>query len=146
VPPKTHYSREELLALKPTQYLAGGFRDATGKPRHELRGLYATAAAVQLGAHQVVPQEMRVTYEAWKQALPDHEGPPRERARAALFEAFEIARAVMTRDNDPHLVNWLMECVEQVNAEEDIPVLLEHFLAATKQAAVFLALKGGAPA
>jgi hypothetical protein len=142
---KSTYTRDELLALRPSQYLAEGFRNAAGGPRPELNGICATASALRLHEQQVAPAELRITYEAWKQ-VPEGQGESiQQQARASLSEALEIARGVMNQPNHPGLVEWLLECIDQLRAAGDLPLLLDHLLAVTKQSGVLLALGGPTP-
>ena len=53
------YDRKTLLALTPEKYLSGGYRDEHGKPRPELRALFATAASTQLEAAGIRGQRGR---------------------------------------------------------------------------------------
>jgi len=48
---------EQLLALTPGRYLAGGFRDERGEERAELTALWALAAAEQLLARGVTAKD-----------------------------------------------------------------------------------------
>src|SRR5262245_4991492 len=122
-------SREEFLALTPARYLANGFVDQGGKPRPELQNLWATAAAPQLLAADLAPQELGLMYEALRQTLKLHaEGPAPQRLRAALDEALEIVRGYIGQPNNPGLVKWLNECAAMVKTPADLDAFMLHLL------------------
>jgi hypothetical protein len=123
------YTRDELLALTPSHYLAGGYFDPSGQRRSELASDYATAAATQMLAAELPAQELSFTYEALRLALPHHEGPPRETARAALDEALAVVARMIRQTNNEGLVKWLRECVAAIQKPEDIDALLQHIQA-----------------
>src|SRR5260221_6951450 len=123
------YSRAELLDLTPANYLANGFADGKGKPLPELQNTYATAAAMQLLAAELSPQELAFSYEALKHALPLHDRPAPEKARAALDEALETVRGMIKQPNNPGLTKWINQCATSVKSPADLEALLAHMLA-----------------
>ncbi len=135
------YSREELLALTPARYLADGFVEASGKPRPELQSGYATAAATQLRAADLAPQELQFTYEALRQSLALQEGSPQERIQAAVEEALETVRGMIQQPNNPGLVKWIKECAAMVKTQPDLDAFLAHILAVLKLYTVLVAAR-----
>lgn len=121
-----NYTRDELLALTPDHYLASGYLDDNLRPRRELTTDYATAAATQLLAAELPAQELAFTYEALRFVLPNHDGPPRERARDALAEALETVTRMTRQTNNEGLVRWLDACLAAIGRPEDIDALLQH--------------------
>jgi hypothetical protein len=133
------YSREELLALSASRYLATGFVDQRGKAVVELQTTFATAAATQFGEAQLSPQELAFTFEALKQALPLYSDTPSGRIKSAVGEALEIVRGMIKQPNNARLVQWLSECSAAVKSEVDIVALVEHFMAVLRQYTVIVA-------
>lgn len=137
------YTRADLLALTPERYLADGFLDGAGRPRPELRSDWATAASTQLlvGA-ELSPQEFAFTYEALNLALArqTEDGPPLERAVAALDEALEVVGRMIRQPTNEGLEEWLEACVAHVSRAGDLDALLEHVQATMRQYAMFAAL------
>jgi len=138
---KESWDRSELVALTPSRYLGDGFRDQAGELRPELQGLYATAAATQLEEAQAAPEEVAVTLEALRQALPLHRGKPRKRFAAACGEALETVSMMYARANNRGIVTWLDQCRAAVKTEADIAAFVEHFTAVARQYGVISALK-----
>jgi hypothetical protein len=120
------YTRDELIALTPHKYLAGGYLDDAGQERSELVSDYATAAATQLLAAECPAQELAFTYEAVRSAPPDHEGDPRARARAAVDEALATVSQMTRQTNNEGLVRWLDECVTAIRRPADVDAFLRH--------------------
>lgn len=142
------YTRDELLQLTPERYLQGGFLDQAGRPRGELQSDWATAAATQLLAAELAPQEFAFTVEALRMALSLHEGdgePPLERAVAALDEALAVVGRMIRQPNNEGLEEWLEACVAEVSRPEDIPALMEHVQAVQRQHAMFAAFAPDSP-
>ena len=133
------YSRDKLLALTPARYLSGGFVDRTGKPRPELQTGYATAAATQLLAAELSPQELAFTYEALRQSLAVQDGAAPKRIRAAVEEALETVRGMIRQPNNKGLTKWINECAALVKGPPDIDAFLVHFLAVLRQYSVLVA-------
>ena len=133
------YSRTELLALTPARYLKDGFFDGKGKPKPGLQGIYATAAATQLLAAELAPQELGFTCEALKQTLALQSGPAPQRIRAALEEALETVRGMIRQPNNPGLKKWINECAALVKTPADIEAFLLHCLAVLRQYNVIVA-------
>jgi hypothetical protein len=133
------YSREELLALTPARYLKEGFVDNKGKPKPELLTGYATAAATQLLAAEVAPQELAFTYEALRQTLPMQEGPPPKRIRGAVEEALGIVRGMIQQPNNPGLTKWTNDATAMVKGPADIDAFMAHFLAVLRLYSVLVA-------
>lgn len=133
------YTREELLELSATRYLADGFVDRRGKPLAELQTTFATAAATQFLAVQLSPQELAFTYEALKQALPLHTGTPSAQIQGALREALEVVRAMIKQPNNARLEQWLGECAAAVKTKADLDAFVEHLMAVLRQYTVIVA-------
>jgi hypothetical protein len=140
------YTREELLALTPRRYLADGYLNAAGQPRSELSSDYATAAANQLMVAQLPAQELTFTFEALRAVLPMHDGPPRERARAAVDEALTVVTQMTRQTNNEGLVRWLDECVAAIRRPEDIDAMLSHMQAVLRLYTVMAAIPVAAAA
>jgi hypothetical protein len=140
-----NYTRGELLALTPDRYLASGYLDDNGQPRRELVTDYATAAATQLLAAELPAQELTFTYEALRFVLPNHDGPPRERARAALAEALETVTRMTRQTKNEGLVRWLDSCVAGIRQPADIDALLQHVQAVLRLYTLIAAIPEGEP-
>lgn len=122
-------TREDLLQLKPAIYLVGGYMDSEGKPRREFLSEYATAAATQLMAWDLSPQELALTVEGVRQILPMHHGAPLERLRAALDECLLVVARAIRQENNHGLVEWLSECASVVGTNADLDAFLAHIQA-----------------
>src|SRR5262245_31732062 len=133
------YTRKDLLALTPAKYLAKGFVDANGKLRPELQNTAATAAGTQLLEGQLSPQELAFTYEALRQSLSLHQGPPPKRVAAALDEALETVRGMIRQPNNIALTKWIKECAASIKNASDIDAFLAHILAVLRQYGVIVA-------
>jgi hypothetical protein len=134
------YTREELLALTPNQYLAGGYLDESGQRRGELASDYATAAATQMLAAELPAQELAFTYEALRAILPMHDGPPREHTRAAVDEALSLVTQMTHQTNNEGLVRWLDGLVAAVRGPADIDAMLQHIQAVLRLYTVIAAI------
>jgi hypothetical protein len=135
------YSRDELLALTPEHYLADGFLDAAGALRRELIGDAATAAATQLVAAGLSPQELAFTYEALRILLPRHaEGDARARIEAALGEALATVARMIRQPNNEGLVSWSRSCAAFVRRDAEIPAFLTHIQAVLRLHALIVNL------
>ncbi len=140
-------SREELLGLVPEVYLANGYLDG-GRLRPELRTLWASAAAAQLGYRNLAPQELAFTYEALRTLLSQTGGPAPERAETALDDALAATARLISQDNNEGLVVWLEDCVAAVRTDADVEALLLHVLAVLRLYSVsasFAALSSDSP-
>jgi hypothetical protein len=133
------YSREELLELNASRYLAKGFVDQRGKPVPELLTTFATAAATQFGEAQLSPQELAFTFEALKQALPLYTDTPSAQIQGATSEALEVVRAMVKQPNNPRLAQWLSECSAAVKSKADLAAFLDHFMAVLRLYTVIVA-------
>ena len=138
------YTREELLALTPSQYLTAGYLDGSGVRRGELLSDYATAAATQMVAAELPAQELAFTYEALRAILPMHDdsagGPPGERVRAAVDEALVLVTQMTRQTNNEGLVRWLDECVAAIRQPEDIDAMMQHIQAVLRLYTVIAAI------
>lgn len=124
------HSREELLALTPARYLSEGFLDEAGAPRPALRDDWATAAATQLLAAELAPQELTFTVEAFHIAVPMHaDKPPPAQAMVALQDALETVRRMIRQPNNQGLVTWARDCALQVRRPGDVAAMEEHMRA-----------------
>jgi hypothetical protein len=133
-------TREEMLALTPDHYLASGFLDPSGAPRQDLLTDDAVAAATQLHAAEVSPQEFAYLLETLRQILPLHAGTPRRRIAGALDEAIETVGRMIRQPNNEGLVGWALACAMMVRRAEDIDALLRHMQAVLRQYAVLATL------
>ena len=134
------YTRDELLALTPSHYLADGYFDDVGQWRSELASDYATAAATQFLVAELPAQELAFTFQALRLILPQHDGPPRQKAQAALDEALETVTRMTRQTNNEGLVQWLRECVEEVEQPRDIDALIRHIQAVLRLYTVIAAI------
>jgi len=135
------YGKDELLALTPARYLAGGYTDADGRPRPELLTSYATAAATQLLRAELAPQEFAFTFEALRQLLPmNADGAPRQRVEAALAEALTTVGRMIRQPNNEGLVSWSRECAAGIRQAGDIDLLLDHMQAVLRHYTVLASL------
>lgn len=142
MPGNPAYDRATLLALTPATYLAGGYRDAAGKPRFELRTIFAIAAATQLQDTITSLHELAASWEAFKMVLPLQPGAPQARAVAAVGEALETVASLYRMENNPGIRAWLRSCAQAVGTEEDLAALLDHGQAVVRQyAAIMTALE-----
>jgi hypothetical protein len=123
------YTREELLALTPEVYLEEGYLDADGALRRELLSDYATAAATQLLAAELSPQELALTVEGVRQVLPLHEGTPAERLHAAVEEALMVVARAIRQPNNAGMVGWLGQCASVVETEAELDGFIAHLRA-----------------
>ena len=120
------YTRAELLALLPERYLAEGYCDGTGLPRPELRTEWATAAATQLLADEVAPQELAFTLEAFRFSLDFQEGDARTQAADASREALATVTRMIQQPNNEGLIQWLEQCAAHVASEDDLAAMESH--------------------
>ncbi len=134
-------TREELLELSPSIYLADGFVGPDGVPRRELLSEYATAAATQLLAAELSPQEFSFTHEALRQSLALHKGAASARMRAALDETLETVCGMIRQPNNAGLTKWLNECAAAVKTPADINALLQHCQAVLRQYSLIVTLR-----
>ncbi len=137
--------RDELLALTPDIYLAGGYLDAAGIPRPELRTAWAMAASTQLADDGVAVQELAFTYEALRSLLPQSEGAASVRAQTTMDDALAVVARLIGQDNNEGLVVWLEDCVAAVRRTEDLDALLAHVLAVLRLYSVTAAFGGDDP-
>jgi hypothetical protein len=121
------FDREQLLALTPDRYLAEGWVDGSGAPRRELMSDYATAAATQLLAGGLAPQELGFTVAALEQVLPLNDtGTPASRLAASLEETLETVGRMIGQPNNESLVEWLISCAATVRTRADLDAFMAH--------------------
>lgn len=137
------YDRKTLLALTPEKYLSGGYRDENGKPRPELRALFATAASTQLEVAEASPDELGATLDALKMVLPLHQGPAPTRAARAGEEAIMTVASLHAQDANPGVQAFMNACAAAVQSEDDIPVMVDHVQAVVRQYALMIAMANG---
>ncbi len=130
------YTKAELLALTPDRYLAEGFCDAAGDARPELLTEYATAAANQLMQAELSPDELTFTIEAFRLALPLHEGAPAAQARGAVDEALATVTRMIRQPNNEGLIRWLEQCADHVGSADDLEAMEDHLDAVLRLYAV----------
>lgn len=105
-----------------------------------MKGLCATAGAIQLEASETSPQELRATLEALKQVLPHYEVPPSTRLQDAAADALEVVRDMYHIQNNPGIVKWLLACIPAVRTEPDVDAFLQHFEAVVRIYGVIVAM------
>lgn len=132
-------SRQELLALTPARYLANGWVTPDGSPLAYLAGVCALAAAAQLEAARVAPQEVGTTYEAFRRVLPYYAEDPVGRLPMAAQEALELVASLLGQTNNPGLLAWLEPCVLAVKSENDLRAFMLHLNAVRQQYAALIA-------
>jgi hypothetical protein len=129
---------EQLLALTPGRYLAGGFRDERGEERAELTALWALAAAEQLRARGVTVGdfEQAAAVAAWalRAPPPGPGGAWDDALREALDECPASAKAKA----------FLSELMFALKAPADLQPLAHHVGAVLQLLALGQALAGGA--
>jgi hypothetical protein len=124
------YTRDELLKLTPAVYLADGYLGTdNGKLRREFLGDFATAAATQLLAAGLSPQELAFTVEGIRQILPMHEGPPPDRLRATVEEALLVVARAIRQPSNEGMVKWLSECASVVETPAELDGFIAHIQA-----------------
>jgi hypothetical protein len=134
-------TRDELLELTPDKYLSEGYLDEHGRARAEVRGEWATAAAQQLLAAQVSPQEVGFTVEAIKQLLPLHdEADPQDRLFATIEEATQVVARMIDQPLNEPFRQWLYACAGQVADAAEIDAFLQHIEAVNRQYGAIAAL------
>ena len=135
--------RAQLLALTPARYLAEGWLDGGRAPLPALTGDYATAAATQLLAGGLAPQELAATVTALEMVLPDNDtASPGIRLAESLEEAIETAGRVIGQDNNEGLVEWLISCAVTVRTASDLDAFIAHLHAVLKLYAVLASVPG----
>lgn len=134
-------NRADLLKLTPEIYLKEGYRGNDGLPRPELRSVYATAAATQLGEAEASPQELGSLLEAMRQVLPGHTGAPAERLSGVAHEAFELVCSLYEQASNPGIVQWIQPCIAAVRMPEDVDLFFIHFEAVVQQCAVIAGIR-----
>ena len=123
-------TREDLLAMTPEVYLAQGYLTADGTPRPILTGQAASAAATQLLAAEVSPQELGFTVDAIRLLLePQQDDPIRERVRAALEETVSLVARTIRQPNNAGLWRWLSACAAPVTSAAELGAFLTHLQA-----------------
>ncbi|HYE18162.1 MAG TPA: hypothetical protein VEA69_06945 [Tepidisphaeraceae bacterium] len=139
----TTITREQYLAMSPDHYLAAGFRDAAGQPRHELTSVWATAGAVQL--EHVAPAQLGTVLTALGQTLPLHAGTPADHYANACAEAVELATGVLGAEPDPAVAQWLARFAPLLKTEQDLRDLVQHLGVVARQHAMFAGMRAGSP-
>jgi DNA-binding transcriptional MerR regulator len=135
-------TREDLLRLTPDVYLADGYLAADGTPQRALIGEAASAAATQLRAAELAPQELGFTLEAIRQLLPLHDEPTvSERLHATLEEAAELVARTIGQPNNAGLWRWLNACAAPVGTAAELDAFLAHLDAVNRIYAMLVALE-----
>jgi hypothetical protein len=131
---------EQLLALTPGRYLAGGFRDERGEERAELTALWALAAAEQLLAKGVTAKDFEPAAGVAAKALaappPGPGGAWDDAVREALDECQAPAKAKA----------FVSELMFALKAPADLQPLAHHVGAVLRTLALKQALAGGSAA
>jgi hypothetical protein len=121
-------SRQQLLAVRPSDYLKNGFVDGAGAPQPALLGMTPFAVATQLVQGEASPQETAITLQAIREVLPDHAAsPPGERLEGAVNEALPLVAGMLGISNNIVLAGWIAQCLPFVKTDQDISAFLEHF-------------------
>lgn len=108
------FTRAEWLDLRPGIYLAEGYVGPDGALRPDFLSDYATAAATQLMADDLSPQELAFTVEGIRLVLPMHQGTPAERLAGAIDECLLVVARAIQQENNEGMVQWLSECASAV--------------------------------
>ena len=124
----------------PDEYLIDGYCDVSGRPHADLLTDAAVAAACELGAGLLSPQEMAFTYEALRALLPLHEGEPEARMHAVLAEALATVSRMIRQPNNKGLALWSRLCVTYIREEADIAAFMAHMQAALRLHALMTSL------
>jgi len=130
---------EQLLALTPGRYLAGGFRDERGEERAELTGLWALAAAEQLRSRGVTAEDFEQVADVAAQALRAPPPGPGASWDDAIREAQDACRA------SAKAKAFLSELMFALKAPADLHPLAHHVGAVLRALALKQALAGAAP-
>jgi len=126
-------TREELLRLTPEVYLADGYLAPDGTLRRTLTGEAASAAATQLLAAELSPQELGLTVEAIRELLAVHGEPtPAERLQATLEEVVALVARIIQQPNNPGLWGWISACAAPVGTAEELEAFLAHLTAVNR--------------
>ena len=119
---ETPATRKDLLALKPEVYLRNGFRSPEGLAWPEVQTVWPLAAAEQLGAKGVKPEQFDQSLSRVLPALLAKETKPSE-AQGALLE-------VVNTPGVPAPVKKLFKtCAMSITAAADVPVAAQHLAA-----------------
>ncbi|HZN92588.1 MAG TPA: hypothetical protein VFB81_07775 [Myxococcales bacterium] len=113
-------SREQLLALVPGRYLAGGFRDERGEERPELTALWALAAAEQLLEAGVNPGDFENAASVAVRALDAPPPGPGGSWDEPIREALDACTA------SPKAKAFMAELLFALKNPADIPPLAHH--------------------
>ena len=140
-------TREDLLRLTPEVYLADGYLAADGTLRRTLTGEAASAAATQLLAAALSPQEFGLTVEAIRQLLPLHDEPtPPERLQATLEEAAALVARTIQQPNNAGLWSWSSACAAAGGTAAELDGFLAHVTAVNRLYALLVAFPPPEPA
>ena len=120
------FTRQQWLELRPAIYLAEGYIGPDGALRPDFLGDYATAAANQLIAAELSPQELGLTYEGLRQLLPVHPGSPQQSLLGAFEETLLVVARAIRQENNGGLVNWLSECASVVTSQAELDGFMAH--------------------
>ena len=133
------FTRDEWMELRPDIYLADGYLDADGALRADFFADYATAAATQLMAEDLSPQELALTFEGIRQLLPLQEGAPADRLDGAIDETLLVVARATGQENNGGLVRWIDDCAEAVTTAEELDGFLAHVQAVMRLYGVLVA-------
>lgn len=144
MPEDTVLTRDELRLLRPGKFFKdrGGFGDAE-QSRDGSLGNLATSACLTFEEAEVAPQELLTVYEAIKQCLELADGPPAERIRQAVEEAFEITASLLGKKVNSAIVAWIGDCLPFVTTEESIAAFKQHLSSLVQQYTLVMGLKHG---
>ena len=135
-------SRAEMEARVPARYLAEGWLDEAGGVRPGLVGADATAAAMQLMAAEVAPQELGFTVAALQLLIPQHEqADAGRRLSGALAEALATVARAIQQPNNAGLCAWLWDCAGRVARGGDLVAFQAHLVAVDRQYGLLVALQ-----
>ena len=138
---------DQLRALTPRIYLAAGFVNAEGAPRRILLGEAASAAATQLLAAALSPQELGFTVDALILLLePLADGSAPARLQAALEETVSLVARTIGQANNAGLWEWLNACADRVGSDDDLAAFLAHLKVVQRLYAMLVATQPEPPA
>lgn len=132
-------SREQLLALTPGRYLAGGFRNERGEERSELTALWALAAAEQLIEAGVNAQDFEKAAGVAAAAIKAPPPGPGGSWEDPIREALDACPA------SPKAKGFITELMFALKEPADVPALAHHVGAVLRTLALKQAMAGLAP-
>ena len=140
-------TRDDLLRQTPEVYLADGYLAPDGMLRPTLTGEAASAAATQLLAAELSPQEFGLTVAFIDQLLPVHAEPmPPERLHATLEETAALVARTIQQPNNAGLWSWISACAAAVGTAAELDGFLAHLTAVNRLYTLLVAMPPPEPA